>query len=325
MNALFRDPQPVEVFGAQAADKYEIDDNPSVYTLLSDVVYTKPNLAVVREYLTNGWDSHKEAGATDACLEVHITDSPPRILFKDFGTGLNHHGMTTVFRYFFRTTKDANDEATGCLGIGSKVAFAATEAFTAIGVKDGRRHVFANAKGADGRPVVNTMTPVPGGVPTDEPNGVTIDIPLPDASAIPDLMSYVQDLRAVSTMKIRLFRAGREVDAPQTCFGETLRDHGFAYATNRISDAWGLSRHASCRAKSPTAASRSARRHASLWEASTSTPRREPSSSPCRANSCASPPAAMRPIATGLPKSKPRLPPPISSSCATSRRERRST
>jgi len=240
MNALFRDPQPVEVFGAQAADKYEIDDNPSIYTLLSDVVYSKPNLAVVREYLTNGWDSHKEAGTTDLPMEVHITENPPRILFKDFGTGLDHHGMTTVFRYFFRTTKDTNDDATGCLGIGSKVAFAATEAFTAIGVKDGRRHVFANAKDADGRPIVNTMTPVPGGVPTDEPNGVTIDIPLPDAKIIPDLVEYVQDLRAASTMKIRLFRAGREVDAPVPCFGEALREHGFAYVTARMSDAWGV-------------------------------------------------------------------------------------
>ncbi|HRY01596.1 MAG TPA: ATP-binding protein [Beijerinckiaceae bacterium] len=239
MNAAVREIAPVEVYGAKDVRQFEIDDNPSIYHLMSEIVYTKLPLAIVREYLTNGWDSHKEAGTTHLFLEVHFSENPARILIKDRGTGLDFDGMNRVFRYYFRTTKDDNPEATGRLGIGSKVAFTCTTMFTAIGVKDGRRHVFAIHLGEKRRPHVATMTPVPDGLPTDEPNGVTIDIPLTDNSDIKVFQTYVQDLQRASAMKIRMFVSGKEIPAPDALFGPALAEHGFAYCTQPLVGDWG--------------------------------------------------------------------------------------
>jgi hypothetical protein len=141
-------------------------------------MYSDLPATLIREYATNAWDSHVEAGNTDPIL-VYLPNLMNRNLrIQDFGVGMTVDDIKLRYSQYGYSSKEHTDAQAGYLGLGSKSALAYTESFTVTAVKNGMRTVatiFRGEKGDGEYEIMDTRA-------TDEPNGVTISIPVRNAS-----------------------------------------------------------------------------------------------------------------------------------------------
>jgi len=160
-----------------------LDENSLVHlmTVLTDL-YSDEELAVIREYPINAVDSHKAAG-TKRPIEVHLpTNMDPTFIVQDWGLGLSVDEVLNNFaKYGWSSKRETNDEV-GMLGLGCKSALTYTNQFTLTAIKDGVKAEVLVSRGEDGVSgveVIDTSS-------TNEPNGVTIRIPVRKVSAFND-------------------------------------------------------------------------------------------------------------------------------------------
>jgi hypothetical protein len=144
-------------------------------------IYSYPERTLVQEYVNNGKDANREAGNPDYMMDIHIpTRDVPIFRCRDYGPGLSLEGMDHVFRKTAKSTKRNNKKATGKYGIGAKIAFRYTDAFTVVSFHNGLKYTYlahkANSKIGE---FLLTET-----VPTDEKNGLLIEVALKDISHI---------------------------------------------------------------------------------------------------------------------------------------------
>ncbi|NBO98832.1 MAG: hypothetical protein EBU90_01720 [Proteobacteria bacterium] len=102
----------------------------SALSIVSEKLYTNPIAAFIREITSNCIDAHKDLGITKN-VEVMIeqTEDDAFVTFRDFGKGMSHEFMETVYLSYFDSTKKDSDEMIGGFGIGSKSPFAYTDSF----------------------------------------------------------------------------------------------------------------------------------------------------------------------------------------------------
>lgn len=161
------------VSGQEIKMKIDEDSTEHLMAVLSGM-YSDVELAVIREYSVNAWDSHIEAGNTDRPIEITLPSVwSPNLTIQDYGMGLSADDIDRIYSRYGKSTKRDSNEVTGYLGIGSKSALAYQSQFTVTGIKDGRKIVVIVAKDEDD---TGTMTIV-SDEETDEENGVLISIP----------------------------------------------------------------------------------------------------------------------------------------------------
>lgn len=155
--------------------KMGVDSN-SIEHLMSLLtnLYSDAELAIIREYTTNAWDSHVEAGQTRPIEVTTPSAMSPFFKVKDFGVGLNEQDIANVYALYGASTKRTSDTTTGMLGVGCKSALTYTNSFTVIGVKDGVKTSVVISRMENGAGVMQVI----GTVPTTESNGVEISIPV---------------------------------------------------------------------------------------------------------------------------------------------------
>ena len=150
---------------------YEVVSNVKMMNMLSDGLYQDKIRAIIRELSTNAWDSHVMAGNTDVRFEVHLPVGSDRIFkIRDFGTGMTPDKVFKMYRKYGVSDKTDDNQAQGCLGLGSKSPFAYSKQFTSISYVDGRKYIFINAKDERGKPKINLMD----SRETNEPNGFEV-------------------------------------------------------------------------------------------------------------------------------------------------------
>lgn len=180
--------------------------NEKAFTILSDSLYTNKIRAVCREYMTNAYDAHVEAGITDTPFEINVpTRLEPFFSVRDFGFGLNHDNVKKVFATFFMSTKENSNEANGCLGLGSKSGFAVGDQFTVESVFEGTKSVYLCYKDKQGRPTIDLKQQLP----TQEKSGLRIVVP----ANLNDLGTWQEECGYVSAT----------YSITPTIFGDTLK------------------------------------------------------------------------------------------------------
>lgn len=132
--------------------------------------YVNPEFAVLREWVSNAYDSHVDAG-TDAAIEVTLpTELEPTLTVRDFGVGMSYDEVKNLYAVFGSTTKDESNEVIGGKGIGGKSALALASQYTLTTVKDGIKNIFIFERSPSGGVQAKTIMM---NSETDEPNGVT--------------------------------------------------------------------------------------------------------------------------------------------------------
>lgn len=144
-----------------------------VMSILTDL-YSDPTLAVIREYSTNAYDSHVEAGVKRP-IEVSLPNAmSPFFKVRDFGVGLSVDDIRNVYSKYGASTKRATNEQVGMLGLGCKSALTYTQQFTVRSVKDGQLAFVAISRTESGAGVMQVVQTSE----SDEENGVEISVPV---------------------------------------------------------------------------------------------------------------------------------------------------
>lgn len=143
-------------------------------------LYTDPELAAIREYSTNAWDAHVEAGETRPIEVTLPTSLAPFLIIKDYGPGLSRDGIAEIYSQYGASTKRETNEQQGSLGFGCKSALAYCDQFTLVGVKDGIKTTVSVARDEEDS---GSMTIV-SQEETDDASGVEIMIPVKRFNAI---------------------------------------------------------------------------------------------------------------------------------------------
>lgn len=137
-------------------------------------LYSNKTMAIVREYSTNALDSHIEAGVTRPIEVGTPTDFKPYFTVRDYGVGMDAETIRNVYSRYGASTKRATNDQNGMLGLGSKSALTYTTQFKVTGVKNGIKTFVMVSRTAEGSGVMQIIS----STPTDEGNGVTIEIPV---------------------------------------------------------------------------------------------------------------------------------------------------
>lgn len=142
-------------------------------------LYSNRELAAIREYSTNARDAMIEAGKADEPILVTLPSAMhPFFTVKDHGIGMDKSTLKELYTVFGDSTKRDSDDTNGILGFGCKSAVAYTNQFTVTAVKDGRKTVAVITRFEDSMGGYSISLKVVLEVDTNEPNGVSVEIPV---------------------------------------------------------------------------------------------------------------------------------------------------
>lgn len=141
------------------------------YEILSSGLYTNKILAIVRELSCNAYDSHIAAGKREVPFEIRLPNSLDSTFYvKDFGTGLSHKDMMSLYTTYFQSSKTESDDFIGQLGLGSKSPFSYASSFIVESIHGGVHRLYTCYKDDHNMPAIKLMSEKD----TTEQNGVTI-------------------------------------------------------------------------------------------------------------------------------------------------------
>lgn len=141
--------------------------------VLTDL-YSDDEMAIIREYSTNAYDSHIEAGQTRP-IEITTPTALNQILkIQDWGVGMSREDVVHTYLKYGASTKRNTNSQNGTLGLGCKSALTHTDQFTVRAIKNGIKTVINVSRVQDGTGQMELVDTVP----TTESNGVTIEIPV---------------------------------------------------------------------------------------------------------------------------------------------------
>lgn len=150
---------------------FNIKQSARAFEILSSNIYSDKILAVVREYGTNALDAHISAGKADVPFDVHLPNNfEPWYSIRDYGPGLSDEDVVNLYTTYFHSTKDSDNDVTGCLGLGSKSGFAYSDQFTITSRHEGVKRTYTAYVGENGAPEITKMMEVE----TDEESGLEI-------------------------------------------------------------------------------------------------------------------------------------------------------
>lgn len=186
---------------------FSIKPSGKMFRTLSATLYTDRIQAIVREIITNAGDAHAVSG-TDKAIEVHApTGDDPQFRVRDYGPGLSHDQVLTIYTTYFESTKEDCVKTVGKFGLGSKSPFSYTDQFFVTSYSDGTLYRYIAAWGADDMPTINLI----GSETTDQPNGLEVTVPVQDH----DTRTWAQKIANFRHWYTKpLAISGRELPAP---------------------------------------------------------------------------------------------------------------
>lgn len=191
-------------------------------------LYSNRELACVREYSTNAYDSNKEYalahGTKVRPIEVTLPSAMnPYFTVTDKGVGMDRRELTEIYTQFGDSTKRDSDEFNGMLGFGSKSAIAYTNTFTVTAVKDGKKNVGVVTRREDSMGgYLVTLKIVVDNIPTNDHSGVSIQIPVHNWREFEQKANDFYRFWMPGTVLVN----GRE---PKWAVGEKIDDNLFYY------------------------------------------------------------------------------------------------
>jgi hypothetical protein len=157
--------------------EFRIRNSAKAFNILSSGLYANKIRAIVRELSCNAIDAHKAAGTNDRDYDVHLPSTfEPWFSIRDYGTGLNHEQVSSIYTTYFESTKTNSNDFIGALGLGSKSPFSYTDNFTVTAIKDGKKGIYTAFINDQGVPSIALMA----SENTSEHNGVEIKFSVND-------------------------------------------------------------------------------------------------------------------------------------------------
>ena len=220
---------PVLTSVVSAPSRFKIKASAKAFKILSGF-YSEPILAIPRELGANAWDSHVKAGNTNKMFEVHAPNTlEPWFSVRDFGTGLSPEAVDTIYTTYFESTKTADNDSDGCMGLGSKTPFNYTENFTVTSFYNGKKYVYNCYIDESGAPNIMHMATVD----TDEHNGLEVKFGV----KIADISMWVDKItRAYEPFRYRPTIKGVSITYPARKYTYQGKTWAMRESTSRYDD-----------------------------------------------------------------------------------------
>lgn len=179
----------IEFGGLVETTAFTIKANAKAFRVLIDGLYSDKVRAIIRELSSNAFDAHRAAG-NDQPFEITLpTRWEPTFMIRDFGTGLDHDGVMSLYTTIFESTKEGTNNEVGRFGLGSKSPFAYTDTFTVRSIQNGMARSYGAYIAADGVPQIALM----GTTETDAATGFEVSFPV----QMQDINAFADKLRRV--------------------------------------------------------------------------------------------------------------------------------
>ena len=173
--------------------EFRIRNSAKAFNILSSGLYANKIRAIIRELSCNAVDSHTAAGKQDTPFDVHLPNTiNPTFAIRDYGTGLTHEQVQSIYTTYFESTKTESNAFIGALGLGSKSPFSYTDNFTVTAIKDGKRNVYSAFINGEGVPSIVLMH----SEDSTDPNGVEVKFAVENRS---DFYKFEEEARYVYT------------------------------------------------------------------------------------------------------------------------------
>ncbi len=167
----------VEVQGEIEEIEFKIDtSNDKMFHLLSNL-YSNPFGSVIKEISTNCNDAHKAANCLERPFQIIKSgqlDDEETLSFRDFGPGMSDSDIRNIYTTFGKSTKTDSNEATGCLGLGSKAPLSISDSFIVENFFNGVKTIYSITKNSSGIPSLMKFLETE----TKEENGMMVKIPI---------------------------------------------------------------------------------------------------------------------------------------------------
>ncbi len=221
----------VEKIGGGESSKFQIKISRKAFQILSDL-YSDKALAIVRELGCNAFDSHVSAGKASVPFAIHLPNSlEPYLEIRDFGTGMSHEDVKSIYTTYFESTKSNSNDAIGCLGLGSKSFFCYTDSGTITVRHNGVKRLYLAYFDEGGAPTITLA----GEEANDEGNGVAIQIPVKKE----DCDKFRQAaMTAFKWFPVKPDISGAKIDWSETEQSVTISGKGWRVLESKISYGW---------------------------------------------------------------------------------------
>ncbi|AMD43465.1 hypothetical protein ZC03_088 [Pseudomonas phage ZC03] len=169
-----------------------------LFSLMSKNLYKDPNLAAVREIITNAWDAHIDAGCADK--PICIKSDGNTFTIQDFGKGLSKSEFLRLYGVVGESSKRKDNRLTGGMGIGKMAPLAALPYFSVRSHHGGiatTYHISGPTEESGGVPTITEMV----SVPTDI-TGLEVIFPAPLYQFLGNINSVV-NLGAIKAILIK--------------------------------------------------------------------------------------------------------------------------
>jgi hypothetical protein len=160
----------IETYGVEEEGEFAIAHSGKAFRALIDGLYADKPQSIVRELSANAFDSHQRAG-TSKPFYIHTpTSARPEFFIRDYGVGMEHKKVMTLYNTLFKSDKTATNDEVGMFGLGSKTPFAYTDQFYVTCYDGANARYYVAAIGADGVPRILKINEEP----CEEPAGVRV-------------------------------------------------------------------------------------------------------------------------------------------------------
>lgn len=186
-----------------------------LFALLSKNLYSDPQLAAVREIITNAWDAHIEAGITD--IPIQIREEEDSFVIQDFGTGISPEKFIELYGVVGGSSKREDNRQTGGMGIGKMAPLAAMPHFSVKSHYNGTATVYHIAGPTEESGGIPTITKV-----VEHPTDITgMEVIFP--VSILNFSHHIRSVICMGAIKAE-YVTGNEVTLL-----ETIEDTDFVY------------------------------------------------------------------------------------------------
>ena len=109
-----------------------------IFSILRNSLYSDKAGAIIREYCTNAYDAHVDAGIPQTPIQIGCP-SPlnTNLTIRDFGKGLSEEQIFDIYASYGESTKRNTNDQVGMMGLGSKSAFSYSDSFTIVSYNNG--------------------------------------------------------------------------------------------------------------------------------------------------------------------------------------------
>ena len=180
---------------------FRIESSAHAFRILSNSIYSDKISSIIREIVSNAYDSHVRAGTPDREIYIHLPTYEKKFFsVRDYGVGLTDEEMIDIYSVYFSSNKTNSNSEIGGFGLGAKSPFSYTDKFLIKIFKDNKLTSYQARINNTGTPELIKVSIED----SEEESGVEVIVPI-DPNDIGDWKSKASIIKYFNTNISNIF------------------------------------------------------------------------------------------------------------------------